>query len=89
MEELISHFRTFSEGFPTEAGLAYREVESPKGLVGVFLVTDGSSRPVRMKLRTPVAHNLNLLPAISPGSMFADFVATFCSLDVVLGEIDR
>lgn len=89
MEELISHFRTFSEGLPTPPGLAYREVESPKGFVGVFLVADGSSRPVRMKLRTPVAHNLNLIPTLSPGTLFGDFVATFCSLDVVLGEIDR
>jgi len=89
MEELISHFRAASEGFPTRAGLSFREVESPKGIVGVLLVTDGSSRPVRIKLRTPVAHNLHLIPIFSVGALFADFVATFCSLDVVLGEIDR
>lgn len=89
MEELISHFRVSSEGYSTAPGLFYGEVESPKGFVGVFLVTNGSSRPVRMKLRSPVAHNLNLLPSISVGSLFADFVATFCSFDVVLGEIDR
>ena len=89
MEELISHFRISSEGFPAKAGLSYGEVESPKGVVGVLLVTNGSSRPVRMKLRSPVAHNLNLIPAISTGTLFADFVASFCSLDVVLGEIDR
>lgn len=89
MEELISHFRLFSEGFPTQAGLVYKEVESPKGHVGVLLVTDGSSRPVRIKLRTPVAHNMNLIPAIGTGVLFADFVATFSSFDIVLGEIDR
>lgn len=89
MEELISHFRIYSEGFPTKAGITYKEVESPKGSVGVFLVTDGSSRPVRVKLRTPVSHNMNLIPTICTNSMFADFVATFASLDIVLGEIDR
>lgn len=89
MEELISHFRTFSEGLPTGPALSYGEVESPKGCVGVFLITDGSSRPSRTKLRTPVAHNMNLIPVIANGALFADFVATFCSLDIVLGEIDR
>jgi len=89
MEELISHFRQSSEGYPTVQGLFYGEVESPKGFVGVMLITNGSSRPVRMRLRSPVAHNLNMLPAVSVGTLFADFVATFCSLDVVLGEIDR
>lgn len=89
MEELISHFRESSEGLPTAPGLCFKEVESPKGVVGVFLVTDGSSKPVRVKLRSPVAHNLHLIPTFSVGTVFADFVATFCSLDVVLGEIDR
>lgn len=89
MEELITHFRLSSEGYPSRSGISFGEVESPKGVVSVILVTNGSSRPVRMKLRSPVAHNLNLIPAISSGSLFADFVATFCSLDVVLGEIDR
>lgn len=89
MEELISHFKTFSDGYTSTSALVYREVESPKGHVGVFLVTDGSSKPNRIKLRTPVAHNMNLIPTVGVGVLFADFVATFSSFDIVLGEIDR
>jgi NADH-quinone oxidoreductase subunit D len=89
MEELIGHFAEASGGIGVGPGLAYASVESPKGEVGVTLVADGSSRPYRMKLRTPVAHNLQLLPSACGGVTLADFVATFCSLDVVLGEIDR
>lgn len=89
MEELISHFRLATEGLVLPAALAYRAVESPKGEVGVTLIADGSSRPYRAKLRTPVAHNMHLIPSSAEGVLFADFVATFCSLDIVLGEIDR
>lgn len=89
MEELITHFKSYSEGGMVRLGLEFREVESPKGFVGVFLVSGGTTRPSRTKLRTPVAHNLNTIPVFSVGTFFADFVATFCSLDVVLGEIDR
>lgn len=53
------------------------------------LVAGGGSRPVRVKLRTPVSHNMHLIPTISVGATFADMVATFCSLDIVMGEIDR
>jgi NADH:ubiquinone oxidoreductase subunit D len=89
MEALISHFRTASEGWPTAAGLVYRCVESPKGEVGVSLVSGGGTRPVRVKLRTPVSHNMHLISTVGAGATFADFVATFCSLDIVMGEIDR
>ena len=89
MEELISHFRRVSEGYQLEAGFAYGAVEAPKGELGVALFMDGSPRPYRMKVRTPVAHNLHLIPSIGSGVFFADFVASFCSLDVVFGEIDR
>jgi NADH-quinone oxidoreductase subunit D len=89
MESLISHFRLTSEGWPTNPGFVYRGVESPKGEVGVTLVSNGGAKPSRLKLRTPVSHNMHLIPTISIGSIFADFVATFCSLDIVLGEIDR
>lgn len=70
-------------------GFAYQAVESPKGEVGVTLVTAGGVKPIRLKLRTPVAHNMHLIPVASMGSTFADLVATFCSLDIVMGEIDR
>lgn len=89
MEELISHFRLASEGHSLHAGFAYSAVEAPKGELGVALFTDGSPRPYRMKVRTPVAHNLHLIPSLGSGVFFADFVASFCSLDVVFGEIDR
>jgi NADH:ubiquinone oxidoreductase subunit D len=89
MESLISHFRLTSEGWPTNPGFTYQSVESPKGEVGVTLVSNGTSKPTRLKLRTPVSHNMHLIPTISIGTIFADFVATFCSLDIVLGEIDR
>jgi NADH-quinone oxidoreductase subunit D len=89
MEALISHFRVASEGWATEAGWYYSGVESPKGEVGVCLVAGGGSRPVRVKLRTPVSHNMHLIPTIAVGATFADMVATFCSLDIVMGEIDR
>lgn len=89
MEELISHFRLASEGHTLQAGFSYAAVEAPKGELGVALFMDGSSRPYRMKVRTPVAHNLHLIPSLGSGVFFADFVASFCSLDVVFGEIDR
>lgn len=89
MEELISHFRLASEGHILQAGFSYAAVEAPKGELGAALFTDGSSRPYRMKVRTPVAHNLHLIPSLGSGVFFADFVASFCSLDVVFGEIDR
>lgn len=89
MEALIEHFKTAAEGYSAQAGISYGAVESPKGEVGVTLLTSNSPRPLRVKLRTPVSHNMHLIPAISKGAMFADFVATFCSLDIVLGEIDR
>lgn len=89
MEALIGHFRSASEGYPLAAGLAYRAVESPKGEVGVTLVSPGMGRLGRVKLRTPVCHNMHLIPTIAVGVTFADLVATFCSLDIVMGELDR
>lgn len=52
-------------------------------------MSSGNTRPVRVKLRTPVSHNMHLIPTVGAGATFADFVATFCSLDIVMGEIDR
>jgi NADH-quinone oxidoreductase subunit D len=89
MESLIEHFKMFSEGVSVPAGIAYQNVESPKGELGIFIVSNGSCKPYRVKLRTPVSHNMNIIPAACVGVTIADFVATFCSLDIVLGEIDR
>lgn len=89
MESTIEHFKYYSEGIQVPMGISYQHVESPKGLMGVSLISDGSLQPYRCKIRTPVSHNMHLIPSICTGVMFADFVATFCSLDIVLGEIDR
>lgn len=89
MEELIGHFRKYSEGVVVPAGISYQCVEAPKGELGVLVVSCGGSRPYRVKVRTPVSHNMHLIPSVCAGSVFGDFVATFCSLDIVLGEIDR
>ena len=89
MEETISHFKYYSEGFNVPSGISYQNVETPKGYLGVMLISDGTSSPYRCKLRTPVSHNMHLIPTLCTGLMFADFVSTFCSLDIVLGEIDR
>lgn len=89
MEALIHHFRLSSEGHPSAPGVSYGGVEGPKGEVGVTILSGGGVRPYRMKVRTPVSHNMHLIPLVARGALFADFVATFCSLDIVLGEIDR
>jgi len=89
MESLIHHFRLSSEGHPSLPGLTYGGVEGPKGEVGATLFSSGGVRPYRLKVRTPVSHNMHLIPLVARGVLFADFVATFCSLDIVLGEIDR
>jgi NADH-quinone oxidoreductase subunit D len=89
MEALIHHFRISSEGHPSLPGLSYGGVEGPKGEVGASLFSSGGIRPYRLKVRTPVSHNMHLIPLVARGTLFADFVASFCSLDIVLGEIDR
>ena len=89
MEETINHFKYYSEGFNVPSGISYQNVETPKGYLGVMLISDGTLNPYRCKLRTPVSHNMHLIPSLCTGLMFADFVSTFCSLDIVLGEIDR
>jgi len=89
MEDLINHFKLFSEFFCIPEGMSYAQVESPKGFLGVFLISDNSKYIYRCKLRSPVAHNMQLIPSICSGLTIADFITTFCSLDVVLGEIDR
>jgi NADH-quinone oxidoreductase subunit D len=89
MEPLIQHFRWVTEGPHVGQGLAYQAAETPKGEVGVMAVGVQAPRLSRAKTRTPVSHNMHLIPVLSVGVLFADFVATFCSLDIVLGEIDR
>jgi NADH-quinone oxidoreductase subunit D len=89
MEALIHHFILVTRGFPVPAGEAYSSIESPKGELGYYIVSDGSEKPYRTRVRPPSFHNLQALPAICDGGMIADVVAVIGSLDIVLGEIDR
>jgi NADH-quinone oxidoreductase subunit D len=89
IEGLIHHFKIISEGFKPEKGEVYVGVENPKGEVGFYLVSDGSPRPHRMKIRPASFVNLQALPKMVEGSMIADVVAVIGTLDIVLGEIDR
>ncbi len=89
IEGLIHHFKIVSEGFKPEEGEVYVGVENPKGEVGFYLISDGSARPYRMKIRPASFINLQALPKMVEGSMIADVVAVIGTLDIVLGEIDR
>ncbi|HTX52302.1 MAG TPA: NADH-quinone oxidoreductase subunit D, partial [Candidatus Baltobacteraceae bacterium] len=89
MEALIHHFKLYSEGFSVPAGEVYQAIESPKGELGVYLVSDGSNRPYRVHYRAPSFANLQALPRMVEGRLVADVIAVIGSLDIVLGEIDR
>ncbi len=89
IEGLIHHFKIISEGFSPEPGEVYQGVEAPKGELGFYLVSDGSPKPLRMKVRPPSFVNLQGLPQMVEGKLLADVVAVIGTLDIVLGEIDR
>jgi NADH-quinone oxidoreductase subunit D len=89
MDSLIHHFLIVAEGFNIPAGEVYMPIEGSKGELGVFLKSDGTSKPTRCHVRGPSFINLSALPAMSEGEMIADVVAIIGSLDIVLGEIDR
>jgi len=89
MEALIHHFKIYTEGFHVPAGETYTAVEAPKGEFGVYLVSDGSNKPYRCKIRAPGFAHLQSMDFLSKGHMLADIVANIGSLDVVFGEIDR
>ena len=89
MEALIYHFKIVTEGFRVPAGEVYQAVESPRGEMGYYVVSDGTSRPYRVKVRSPSFANLQALPKIAAGRMVADLIACIGSIDIVLGEIDR
>jgi len=89
MEEVIKHFKYWSEGFPVKAGWTYRAVESPKGEFGVSLVSDGTTVPYRCKVRSPAYHHMQVMPKIVKGHLLADFVTMMGTIDIVFGEIDR
>ena len=89
MEALIHHFKIFTEGFKVPAGEVYAAVESPRGELGCYLVSDGSAVPYRMHIRGPSFLNLQTLPHLMQGGMVADAVAIISSVDPIMGEVDR
>lgn len=89
IEGLIHHFKIVTEGFKVEPGEVYVGIEAPKGELGYYLVSDGSARPYRMKVRPPSFINLQGLPQMVEGRLLADVIAVIGTLDIVLGEIDR
>jgi NADH-quinone oxidoreductase subunit D len=89
MEELIHHFKLFTEGMHVPPGEAYAAVEHPKGEFGIYLVSDGANKPYRMKIRAPGVPHLAAMDEIARGHMIADAVAIIGTMDIVFGEIDR
>jgi NADH-quinone oxidoreductase subunit D len=89
MEALIHHFKLFTEGYRPPAGEVYACVEAPKGEFGIFLVSDGTNRPYRVKIRAPGYPHLQAMDWMNRGHMLADVSAILGSLDIVFGEIDR
>ncbi|MCE2521686.1 MAG: NADH-quinone oxidoreductase subunit D [Rhodobacteraceae bacterium] len=89
MEALIHHFKLYSEGFRVPEGEVYAAVEAPKGEFGVYLVSDGSNRPYKAKIRAPGFPHLQAMDPLCSGHLLADVSAILGSLDVVFGEIDR
>jgi len=89
MEELIHHFKLFTEGFHVPEGEAYAAIEHPKGEFGIYLISDGANKPYRLKIRPPGFANLAAMDELSRGHMLADAVMVISTLDVVFGDIDR
>ena len=89
MEALIHHFKLYTEGFHVPEGEIYAAVEAPKGEFGVYLVSDGSNKPYRCKIRAPGFPHLQAMDNMAKGHMLADVSAIIGSLDIVFGEIDR
>ncbi len=89
MEALIHHFKLFTEGFKVPAGETYVAVESPRGELGCYLVSDGGAKPWRMHTRAPSFYNLQALPLMMDGSLLPDAVVAIASLDPVMGDVDR
>ena len=89
MEALIHHFKIFTEGFKVPPGEVYTAVESPRGELGCYLVSDGGAKPQRMHIRAPSFANLQTLPHMMHGGLLADAVAVISSIDPIMGEVDR
>ena len=89
MEALIHHFKLVTEGFRVPPGQVYVPIESPRGELGLHVVSDGGTRPYRVHMREPSFVNLQALPAVSEGGLLADVIAGGASLDPVMGGCDR
>jgi NADH-quinone oxidoreductase subunit D len=89
MEDLIHHFKLFTEGFHVPEGEAYAAVEHPKGEFGIYMISDGANKPYRLKIRAPGFPHLAALDEMTRGHMIADLVAIIGTQDIVFGEIDR
>ena len=89
MESLIYHFKIITEGFAVPAGEVYQAVESPRGEMGYYIVSDGTAKPYRVHMRSACFANLQTLQKMCEGRLLADVVAAIGSIDIVLGEIDR
>ena len=89
MEALIYHFKIITEGFAVPAGEVYQAVESPRGEMGYYIVSDGTAKPYRVHMRAACLANLQTIPKMCEGRLIADVVAAIGSIDIVLGEIDR
>ena len=89
MEALIHHFKLYTEGYHVPAGEVYAAVEAPKGEFGVYLVSDGSNKPYRCKIRAPGFAHLQAMDFLCRGHMLADVSAILGSIDIVFGEVDR
>ncbi|MBV9736878.1 MAG: NADH-quinone oxidoreductase subunit D, partial [Candidatus Eremiobacteraeota bacterium] len=89
MEALIHHFKVVSEGIRVPPGDVYQAIESPRGELGYYVVSDGNNKPFRVRTRPPSLYNLQALKGIAPGNLIADLVVMIGSLDPVFGEVDR
>ena len=89
MEALIHHFKLYTEGYRPPVGEVYQRIESPRGEIGFYIVSDGSAKPYRMHVRGPSLANLQALPKMIEGELLSDVVAAIGSIDIVLGEVDR
>jgi len=89
MEDLIHHFKLFTEGMHVPEGEAYAAIEHPKGEFGIYIVSDGANKPYRMKIRSPNFTHLSAMDELARGHMIADVVAIIGTMEIVFGEIDR
>jgi NADH-quinone oxidoreductase subunit D len=89
MESLIHHFKLFTEGLKPPAGDVYHVIESARGEMGYYLVSDGSGRPYRFHMKAPSFYNLQALPLMAKGCLVSDIIAIIGTIDIVLGEVDR